>query len=243
MAALPVIDADNWYETIRMARRRHADPRALDQAVLPLQHVACARPRPRSAVRHRPRPFQPAPPRARWSRERSARLRGQPHAFRPYRLPSRISRPLRAPRRGGDPRRPAQRMDAGRPLCDRRDVRRHAGGLGRRALPDPAGAGRSRRSKTATSIDLGDRAFEVIHTPGHSPGGIALYEPKTGILLSGDIVYDGPLIDDAYHSLRRRLCRDAGAHARPRRVGRPWRPFPELRPDALPPAHRRISRA
>lgn len=49
-------------------------------------------------------------------------------------------------------------------------------------------------------IDLGDRAFEVIHTPGHSPGGIALWEKKTGVLLSGDIVYDGPLIDDAYHS-------------------------------------------
>jgi glyoxylase-like metal-dependent hydrolase (beta-lactamase superfamily II) len=49
-------------------------------------------------------------------------------------------------------------------------------------------------------IDLGDRLFEVIHTPGHSPGGIALYEKKTGVLLSGDIVYDGPLIDDAYHS-------------------------------------------
>jgi glyoxylase-like metal-dependent hydrolase (beta-lactamase superfamily II) len=26
-----------------------------------------------------------------------------------------------------------------------------------------------------------DRVFEVIHTPGHSPGGIALYENKTGI--------------------------------------------------------------
>ena len=25
-------------------------------------------------------------------------------------------------------------------------------------------------------IDLGDRVFEVIHTPGHSPGGIALFE-------------------------------------------------------------------
>ncbi|RVD55232.1 MBL fold metallo-hydrolase [Mesorhizobium sp. M2D.F.Ca.ET.185.01.1.1] len=49
-------------------------------------------------------------------------------------------------------------------------------------------------------VDLGDRAFEVFHTPGHSPGGIALYEKKTGILLSGDIVYDGPLIDDVYHS-------------------------------------------
>ena len=49
-------------------------------------------------------------------------------------------------------------------------------------------------------IDLGDRAFEVVHTPGHSPGGIALWERKTGILLSGDIIYDGPLIDDCYHS-------------------------------------------
>ena len=27
-------------------------------------------------------------------------------------------------------------------------------------------------------IDLGDRAFEVIHTPGHSPGGIALFEAE-----------------------------------------------------------------
>jgi glyoxylase-like metal-dependent hydrolase (beta-lactamase superfamily II) len=49
-------------------------------------------------------------------------------------------------------------------------------------------------------IDLGDRAFEVIHTPGHSPGGIALWEAATGTLLSGDIVYDGPLITDTYHA-------------------------------------------
>ena len=51
-------------------------------------------------------------------------------------------------------------------------------------------------------IDLGDRHFEVIHTPGHSPGGIGLFEKASGIFLSGDIVYDGPLIDDAYHSNR-----------------------------------------
>ena len=44
-------------------------------------------------------------------------------------------------------------------------------------------------------IDLGDRAFEVIHTPGHSPGGIALWGKATGLLISGDIVYDGPLIE------------------------------------------------
>ena len=65
-----------------------------------------------------------------------------------------------------------------------------------RILPAPA----DRLLAGGDMIDLGDRAFEVIHTPGHSPGGIALYEKKTGILLSGDIIYDGPLIDDVYHS-------------------------------------------
>ena len=49
-------------------------------------------------------------------------------------------------------------------------------------------------------IDLGDRQFEVIHTPGHSPGGIALWEEKTGVLFSGDTIYDGPLIEDSYHA-------------------------------------------
>jgi glyoxylase-like metal-dependent hydrolase (beta-lactamase superfamily II) len=49
-------------------------------------------------------------------------------------------------------------------------------------------------------IDLGDRRFEVIHTPGHSPGGIALWEAATQLLFSGDILYDGPLIEDCYHS-------------------------------------------
>lgn len=49
-------------------------------------------------------------------------------------------------------------------------------------------------------LDLGDRRLEVIHTPGHSPGGIALWEAETGILFSGDIVYDGPLIEDTYHA-------------------------------------------
>ena len=49
-------------------------------------------------------------------------------------------------------------------------------------------------------IDLGDRTFEVIHTPGHSPGGIALWEAASGVLISGDLVYDGPLIEDTYHA-------------------------------------------
>lgn len=49
-------------------------------------------------------------------------------------------------------------------------------------------------------IDLGDRSFEVLHLPGHSPGSIALYEKTTGILFAGDVIYDGPLAYEAYHT-------------------------------------------
>ncbi len=62
--------------------------------------------------------------------------------------------------------------------------------------PAPA----TRRLGDGDMIDLGERHFEVIHTPGHSPGEIMLWEAESGILFSGDTVYDGPLIDDAYHS-------------------------------------------
>ncbi len=58
------------------------------------------------------------------------------------------------------------------------------------------GAPATRLVEDGDVIDLGDRHFEVIHTPGHSPGGIALWEAATGILFSGDIVYDGPLVGD-----------------------------------------------
>ena len=62
------------------------------------------------------------------------------------------------------------------------------------------GAAATRLLQHGDVVDLGDRQFEVIHTPGHSPGGIALWEKSAGILFSGDILYDGPLIEDTYHS-------------------------------------------
>jgi glyoxylase-like metal-dependent hydrolase (beta-lactamase superfamily II) len=45
-------------------------------------------------------------------------------------------------------------------------------------------------------VDLGDRAFEVLHLPGHSPGSIGLWEARSGTLFSGDAIYDGPLLDE-----------------------------------------------
>ncbi len=49
-------------------------------------------------------------------------------------------------------------------------------------------------------VDLGNRHFQVLHLPGHSPGSIALYEQSTKILFSGDVIYDGELYDTVYHS-------------------------------------------
>jgi glyoxylase-like metal-dependent hydrolase (beta-lactamase superfamily II) len=37
-------------------------------------------------------------------------------------------------------------------------------------------------------VELGDRAFTVIHTPGHRPGNICLYDKENRILLTGDTV-------------------------------------------------------
>jgi len=45
-------------------------------------------------------------------------------------------------------------------------------------------------------VDLGDRSFEVLHLPGHTPGSIGLWEESTGTLFSGDAVYDAQLLDD-----------------------------------------------
>jgi glyoxylase-like metal-dependent hydrolase (beta-lactamase superfamily II) len=45
-------------------------------------------------------------------------------------------------------------------------------------------------------IDLGDRAFEVLHLPGATPGAIGLWDVDSGVLFSGDAVSDGPVRDE-----------------------------------------------
>jgi len=42
-------------------------------------------------------------------------------------------------------------------------------------------------------IDLGGRILDVIPIPGHHPASIALYDRRTGILLTGDSLYPGRL--------------------------------------------------
>jgi glyoxylase-like metal-dependent hydrolase (beta-lactamase superfamily II) len=42
-------------------------------------------------------------------------------------------------------------------------------------------------------IDLGQRSLRVIHTPGHSPGSISLWDETNGLLFVGDTLYYGAL--------------------------------------------------
>ena len=66
---------------------------------------------------------------------------------------------------------------------------------------DPRGfatmpAAPTRLVEEGDAIDLGDRVFTILHLPGHTPGSIGLWERRTGMLFSGDAVYDGPLLDE-----------------------------------------------
>lgn len=65
-----------------------------------------------------------------------------------------------------------------------------------RVLP----AAPSRLIDEGDELDLGDRLFRVFHMPGHSPGSLCLYEAATKTLFSGDVLYDGELLDNLYHS-------------------------------------------
>lgn len=38
------------------------------------------------------------------------------------------------------------------------------------------------------TVVLGDREFKVIHTPGHRPGAICLFQENTGLLVTDDVV-------------------------------------------------------
>jgi glyoxylase-like metal-dependent hydrolase (beta-lactamase superfamily II) len=43
-------------------------------------------------------------------------------------------------------------------------------------------------TKLGDNVTLGDRIFKVIHTPGHRPGAVCLYDEVDKILLAGDSV-------------------------------------------------------
>ena len=41
------------------------------------------------------------------------------------------------------------------------------------------------------TLPLGDETIQVMHVPGHSPGGLAFYLPQSALLMSGDTIFNG----------------------------------------------------
>ncbi len=63
-------------------------------------------------------------------------------------------------------------------------------GFNPRAFRIPSGAP-THLVEDGDVVDLGDRTFEVLHTPGHTVGSICLWEEATGTLFTGDTAYVG----------------------------------------------------
>lgn len=66
--------------------------------------------------------------------------------------------------------------------------------------PRPCTVGRGLRE--GDTVGLGSRTFGVLEVPGHSPACIALYDTRDGLLIAGDAIYDGGLVDGLFHSDR-----------------------------------------
>jgi hydroxyacylglutathione hydrolase len=47
--------------------------------------------------------------------------------------------------------------------------------------------------KDNEKIPLGQLNFTILHTPGHSPGSVCLYEPHHAVLFSGDTLFKGSI--------------------------------------------------
>jgi hydroxyacylglutathione hydrolase len=98
--------------------------------------------------------------------------------------------------------------------------------FGIRSWPDDVG-----------SLDLGSRVVDAVPVPGHDGASLAFYDRRTGILLSGDVLYPGRLYvrdADAFRASVKRLvaftrgrpvCHILGAHIENRRT--PYRDYPE----------------
>jgi hydroxyacylglutathione hydrolase len=55
--------------------------------------------------------------------------------------------------------------------------------------------------------DLGDRVLDVIPIPGHEASSIAIYDERTGLLLTGDTLYPGRLYVDDWPAFRASVSR------------------------------------
>jgi glyoxylase-like metal-dependent hydrolase (beta-lactamase superfamily II) len=72
--------------------------------------------------------------------------------------------------------------------------------------------------KDGDELDLGGRYLRILHTPGHSPGLLSVFEPENGTLFSTDALYNGEMffklrgsnVEDARESLKKLLALHPG---------------------------------
>ena len=90
------------------------------------------------------------------------------------------------------------------------------GGAARFGLAMPAPVSADRLLSDGDTVTVGGLSFEVIHTPGHTAGGICLYSSQSShdILISGDTLFAGSIgrtdlpggdYDQLIDSIQRRL--------------------------------------
>ena len=48
-----------------------------------------------------------------------------------------------------------------------------------------------RHLQEGDTLMLGEETIQVLQVPGHSPGGLAFYLPQSGLLISGDTIFNG----------------------------------------------------
>lgn len=58
-------------------------------------------------------------------------------------------------------------------------------------------------------VRVGNLSFEVIFTPGHTPGGVCFYDKKDGILMSGDTLFQGTIGNLSFPTARPNLMWDS----------------------------------
>lgn len=63
--------------------------------------------------------------------------------------------------------------------------------------------------KEGEEISIGNLLFEVIETPGHTPGGVCFYSPKGHILFSGDTLFKGTIGNLSFPTARPHLMWDS----------------------------------
>lgn len=55
---------------------------------------------------------------------------------------------------------------------------------------EPLTDSRVREVEEGDVVRMGDAEFEVLHTPGHSPGSVSYWCPDEGVVFSGDLLFE-----------------------------------------------------